>query len=187
MCSRFGQRSRCSWALCLFGLCFTTALVADSPIKVKTFGPDRYASFVQRWDEGQSAISLTAIDSLKSWNLVFGAAAVMGNRKPFAPEAAEFDEGLLLVIAQQGRPPVSDRVLRVEKVTRNGLKLKVAYRFQNPEREDTFSVIHSLGIWVPREDWESIEFIENDKSVGTLEPGKGKWAIPAREPESETP
>ena len=187
MCSRFGQRSRYSWTLCLLGLCFATSLVADDPIKVRTFGPDRYASFVQRWDQSQAAISLTAIDSLQTWDLVFGAAAVMGNRKPFAPEAAEFDEGLLLVIAQQGRPPVSNRVLRVEKVTREGLKLKVAYRFQNPEREDSFSVIHSLGIWVPRENWESIEFIENGKSIGTLEPGNGKWAIPARETETQTP
>lgn len=187
MCSRFDQRSLYSWTLCLFGLCFATALAADDPIKVKTFGADQYASFVQRWDQDQSAISLTAIDSLKTWDLVFGAAAVMGNRKPFAPGAAEFEDGLLLVIAQQGHPPVSDRVLRVEQVTREGLKLKVAYRFQNPEREGSFTVIHSLGIWVPREDWESIEFLENGKSVGTLEPSSGKWAIPAREPESQTP
>jgi len=147
---------------------------------------DRYSNFLKNWDDAKHPTLLALVRTPKEYDLLFGAAPVIGNRKEFAPPNDLYNREQLLII---GRViPASnepDKVLVVERLLAEGKQLVVQYKFQPPTQPASFQQKIWLTILLPKRDFDSILFVENKKEIGALKLNEGQWAIPTPEPEKQ--
>jgi len=147
---------------------------------------DKYLNFLKNWDDSKHPVLLALVRSPKEYDLLFGAAPVIGARKEFAPPKDLYAREQLLII---GRViPASnepDKVLVTDRITIEGKQLTVRYKFQPPSQPASFQQKTWLTILLPKKEFDSILFIENDKEIGALKVNEGQWAIPTPEPEKE--
>jgi len=162
--------------------------VAEKTVTFRTTGADDYQSFIGNWDEKKTPVLCAVVRSSDDWDRVFHAAAFgLGKgtqKKPFSPEAKTFDNEQLLVVARVMKSPRDgqwDKVFKVEKVSDSGDVLTLSYRFAEPKSAASFTVKNFLGIFVPKHDYKRITFVENGKTVGTLDLAGGQWSVPTME------
>ncbi len=147
---------------------------------------DQYLNFLKNWDDAKHPTLFALVRNPKEYDLLFGAAPVIGARKEFAPPKDFYERKQLIII---GRViPASnepDKVLIVERLTSDGKQLTVRYKFQPPSQPASFQQKNWLTILLNKNEFDSIIFIENNKEIGALKLNEGQWAIPTPEQEKQ--
>ncbi len=166
---------------------FTTLLLSISltltasaaPVPVDRIPADTFSSFVKNWDETKVPVLCALIRDQAGWDGVFGAAAFMGNKKPFAPEAATWKQHQILVVSHVMPAPADggfDKAFGVQSVDDDGKgTLTVRYTF-TPAKQNTSTVKNQMLLKIPRKDYTRVVFIEGGKIAGEL--GPGAWVKP---------
>jgi RNA polymerase sigma factor (sigma-70 family) len=147
-------------------------------VKFEAFEPDKYQSFIGNWDDQKHPALYAVIRSEKDWNQVFHAAAVMGGNKPFAPNPSVFEKQMLIVFARVVPAASGPGGFRVENVTVADNNLTLNFQYQAPKPAASYTVKSCVGVFVPKEDYASVAFVENGKQQGSLELKKGQWCVP---------
>jgi hypothetical protein len=153
---------------------------AERTVAHKRIGAGDYQNFLTNWDDKQLPVLYALIQTPVQYAALFHPAAVMGNKRPFAPKADRFDKEQILVVARVTLAPKNpDKVFEVERVVEKGPALEVHYHFRNPDSGATFSVKSHLAIWIPKHNYATVAFLENGKQVGLLKVTEGQWSVPA--------
>lgn len=145
---------------------------------------DQYLNFLKNWDDAKHPTLFALVRNPKEYDLLFGAAPVIGARKEFAPPKDLYNREQLLIIGRvipaTNEP---DKVLIAERLLAEGKQLIVRYKFQPPAQPASFQQKNWLTILLPKREFESILFVENNKEIGALKLNEGQWAIPTPDPE----
>jgi hypothetical protein len=168
--------------LALPGLLNAASTATAKELKFEPFNESKYQSFVMNWDEKKDPILYAIIRSKAEWDKVFHPAPVMGDNKPFAPEAAVFEKQSLIVVCRVIPAPGSAQVYRVESVTAENGQLIVKYHYEQPKTDASFTLKHSMDLFIAKDEYSSVSFFENGKSIGTLDLKKGQWRVPNADP-----
>ena len=140
---------------------------------------DRYQNFLKNWEDAKVPVLVALIRNPKEYDQLFGAAAVIGNRKEFAPPNEFYAREQLLVvsrvIAATGEP---EKVFAVERLLADGPRLTLSYNFKAPKEPATSQQKVWMTLMLPKKDFTSVRFIENGKEVGTLDVAAGQFTIP---------
>ena len=170
---------------------FTTLLLSISltltasaaPVPVDRIPSDTFSSFVKNWDETKVPVLCALIRDQAGWDGVFGAAAFMGNKKPFAPAAETWKQHQILVVSHVMPAPADggfDKAFAVQSVDDDGKgTLTVRYTF-TPAKKNSSTVKNQMLLKIPRKDYTRVVFIESGKTVGEL--GPGAWVKPEPTP-----
>jgi hypothetical protein len=168
------------------GLAITPAVLkdvsfaADTGLKFEILDPGKYQSFVMNWDDQKYPALYAVIRSKAEWDKVFHPAPVMGGRQQFAPELKIFEKQVLLVVARVMPSPGDVDVFQVESAQAAAGNLVLKYKYQAPKPGSaTFTVKHFLGVFVPKEDYATMTFIENGARLGVLDLKNGSWRVPS--------
>lgn len=165
-------------------LCAGLALNAPAaPLQSERIPAGTFAGFVKNWDDAKTPVLCALIRDQAGWNGVFGAAAFMGNKRPFAPAAATWDKQQLLVVSRVMPSPANgdmDKAFTVQGLDDDGKgTLTLRYTFTAPPKASS-TVKNELLLQIPRQDYTRVVVIENGRTVGELAPGK--WVVPAPTP-----
>ena len=165
-------------------LCSCLALAAPAAaVKSERIPSDAFSSFVKNWDDTKTPVLCALIRDKAGWDGVFGSAAYMGNKKPFAPADATWDKEQILVVSRVMPAPADgnlDKVFSVQSLDDDG-KGTLTLRYTRTEpKKASYSVKNELILKIPRKDYTRVVLIENGKSVGEL--GPGKWRVPPPTP-----
>lgn len=150
-----------------------------APVPVERIPADTFSSFVKNWDETRAPVLCALIRDPAGWDGVFGAAAFMGNKKPFAPDAATWKQHQILVVSHVMPAPAGgafDQAFAVQSVDDDGQgTLTVRYTF-TPAKKNTSTVKNPMLLKIPRKDYTRVVIIEGGTTVGEL--GPGAWVKP---------
>jgi len=160
---------------------------ADAEARIvayKKIGTGDYQNFLKNWDELRNPVLFALIQSSAQYDALFHPAAVMGNNRPFAPDAGIYEKEWILVVARvMPAPDNMDKVFEVEQITEREKELIFHYRYTVPNIKATFIVKNFLAVRIPRLDCEKVTFFENGKLIGKLKLTAGQWSVPASAPE----
>lgn len=152
---------------------------AAEPVAFSTIAPDEFANFPVNWDDATTPVFRGLLRTPEEYAAVFHPAAVLGNRKPFAPPPSTFDDGMILVVARViDAPAGGETPLVVESLTRDGDDLVLRYRFVPPAARATSTVKHALVLRLARQPVGRVRFVENGEPLGDLRVAAGEWAVP---------
>ena len=165
-------------------LLISISLAADAaPVRGERIPSDSFSSFVKNWDETKVPVLCAVIGDQAGWDGVFGAAAFMGSKKPFAPDAATWKQHQILVVSRVMPAPADggfDKAFAVQSVDDDGKgTLTVRYTF-TPAKKNTSTVKNQMLLKIPRKDYTRVVFIEGGKTVGEL--GPDTWVKPEPTP-----
>lgn len=167
-----------------FLICACLALTAPAAaIKSERIPADTFSSFVKNWDDAKTPVLCALIRDKAGWDGVFGAAAFMGNKKPFAPADTTWNTQQILVVSRVMPAPADgnfDKAFTVQSLADDGKgTLTLRYTFTAPPKASS-TVKNELLLKVPRKDYTRVVVVENGKTVGEL--GPGMWVVPAPAP-----
>lgn len=154
---------------------------AETPVTYQEISMNDYQNFLINWDEKKYPQLFALIDTPEKYDRLFHPAAVMGNKRPFAPDKSLFTAEQILVVARvTAAPENADQVFAVEKISKKDQRLELHYRFQEPATGPTWSAKIYLALRIPRDNYQIVIFYENGKKVGQLHPATGQWSVPAQ-------
>jgi len=154
-------------------------------VKHKKMGISDYQNFLKNWDEMKDAALYAQIQTPAQYATLFHPAPLMGAKRPFAPEAALYDQEQILLVARVVPAPDNmNRVFEVERVIEMDRQVELHYKFNAPNTNATFSVKNYLAVRIPKHDYAKVVFVENGKQIGELDTAKGQWSVPEMAPES---
>lgn len=132
----------------------------------RVFGPGNFQSFVKNWD-GDGPLC-ARIASEADWDRYFGAAAVMGDNKPFGPPAALWNThtGYLFARAANGGGDM-DELLKVQRVDRDRRSVKIETVFAGPA-SGSFQVTTYVLVAVPKPVSGTVEFRDQGRAVCSI-------------------
>lgn len=169
MATVFSQHSivRCSvmLAMTLFtlGVLPTVALSAEpQPVKFDTY--DGY--FVSNKFEPDTPESYALLTDQKAFDNTFGVAFVMGDKSHRLPKEA-FANHVVIAVVKRGMAITEYKVNQISE-SADGLEIRYTTKEQ---KQNSAQFASPLIISVPRKDYQSIRFVENEKLVKTLKPG----------------
>ncbi len=147
----------------------TTSVRAEEETKAQgsKVGHDVYPSYFESNKSGlKGDVSFLTFSDAKSFDQVFGPAAVMRKKSKFLPKDA-FGSKLVVAVIHRG-----NKVWHydVEKVTADKGTLYVQYRAK-PEGGGGATFASPLIVAVDKGNYSSVVFIENGKKVGTTKMG----------------
>jgi hypothetical protein len=146
-------------------------------------GMGDYQNFIKNWDEKKHAVLYALIQTPAQYDALFQPAAVMGAKRPFAPEAELYAKEQIFIVARVTAAPEGiDKVFEVERVIERDQELALCYRFNEPKTDATFSIKNFLAVRIPKHDYKQVIFLENGKQVGKLNTAEGQWSVPAMVP-----
>ncbi len=171
------------------GACVLSAFslkAVDEPdgmqVRFRVMGSQEYNSFVKEWDNKKEPLLYALIQSQAQWNAVFHPAPVMGGaNKKFVPDEATFEKEALLLVARVTAAPGRDSlksVFQAAGVTAGGDGIVLSYKFEQPHSKQPFKAKSFLGVWIPRQEFKKIKFVENGEQVGILDLSGGQWSVP---------
>jgi len=157
-------------------------LVPDEPqVSYKRIGMEDYQNFLVNWGNQHDPVLYALVQTPAQYGALFHAAGVMNPKRPYAPPDTLFDKEQILVV---GRVIVATesrtKVFEVERLTPNGPTLELHYQF-NPPRPDagTSQEKNFLALRIPKQNFKTVRFFENDQKVGELKLDSGQWSVPA--------
>ena len=154
----------------------------ERAVTYRRMGIGDYQNFLQNWDETKQPVLYALIQTPAQYDALFHPAPVMGNKRPYSPEADVYTKEQILVVARvMVAPEDMGKVFEVESVSEQGQELTIRYRFNEPKTKATFSVKNYLALRIPKQDYRKVTFFENGKQVGELKPAEGQWSVPALE------
>ena len=157
--------------------------LAAAPVPYERIPADTFASFVKNWDEARTPVLCAVIRDAAEWNAVFGAAAFMGNKRPFAPEPATWKQHQMLIVSQVMPAPAKGAIgeaFTVQSVEDDGGGVLTVRYACAPPPPNSYRIKNTLLLKIPRKDYTRVVFIEGEKAVGEL--GPGAWVRPAPAP-----
>ena len=149
------------------------------PVHYRTFGPGKYQSFVMNWDEQKQPVLYARIQTPLEWKEVLHPAPVMGQHRPFEPDADFYKKEQLLVVSRVVPGFHPDKALQVESVRATKEDLVLRYRYVAPPATKDAFFKTCLYVAVPQHDYKRVVFIENGKPVGELKAGEVRSPAPA--------
>lgn len=155
-------------------------------VPFRRIGVDEFQNFVKNWDTASTPVLHALIDSAAHYDLVFNPAAVIGAKRPFAPDPAIYAKEMIVMIAREMRAPQDmAKPFQVETLRRSGDDLEFRYRYVDPQSDATFDVKNMLALVIPKHPYRQVVFIENGKEVGRLDLTKGNWCVPPPKSDNE--
>jgi len=146
-------------------------------IPLRRDDPARYQNFVVNWDAGTEVLC-AVVRSPAAYARLFHPAPVIGAKKPFAPPDDAFEKEHLLVVARVvGGDGGSG--LAIERVVEKDGGIEVHCRFQPSTAKSSFSIKQALLAWIPAREPGRVTFIENGRTIATLDAGADSWVVPA--------
>jgi hypothetical protein len=119
------------------------------------------------------------VESPEQYEKLFNAAAIQGNRKPFAPPKELFQKENIVVV---GRviPASGDRskIMQVRSLVQRRNVLELSYSFQPPEEPASSQEKNWLQLRIPKGTIDAVRFLENDQPIAELNRKQGQWASP---------
>lgn len=152
-------------------------------VTYKRMSLNDYQNFLRNWDEKKHALLYALIQTPAQYDALFAPATLMGNRRPFAPEAAVYTkEQILLVARVMAAPQDMEKSFAIERLSESNQQLEFHYRFNEPKPGASHFVKNYLGVRIPRHDYKKVIFFENGKKVGVLSLAHGQWSVPELTP-----
>jgi hypothetical protein len=168
-------------------LCTTTSAGAKPEgraVAYQKIGVGDYQNFLINWDEKRYPVLCALIRTPVQYDALFHPAAVMDDKRPFAPGAEIYTKEQVLMVGRvMAAPGNMDKIFEVERIVENGRELAFRYRFHEPGTNATFTVKNYLALLIPRHEYRKVIFFENGKRVGELKTAEGQWSVPAMTPE----
>jgi len=150
-------------------LCVVMAM-ADDAAKGKKVEFDVHANHFQKNNAGlKGASSYLVFTDYASFDKVFGVAVTMDKLKPNFVVKDTFDKKMIIAVIKRGNAPI---VYKVNSVTAEGEKLFVQYTTKAEMAQPTATFASPLIVSVAKNDYKSVEYIENGKKVDLVEDGK---------------
>jgi len=141
---------------------------ADDQAKGKDVDYDIHTGYFESNKSGLTGeSSYLAFTDQKSFDAVFGVAAVQGGKQRFLPKDA-FDNKMVVAVIKRGKA-IYD--YKVEKVTDDDGSLEVQYTATPQESGGTATFATPLILSVDKGKYSSVVFIESGKKVGTVKVG----------------
>jgi hypothetical protein len=170
-------------------LCTTTSAGAkpeEQAVAYRRIGAGDYQSFLINWDEKRYPVLCALIQTPAQYDALFHPAAVMGDKRPFAPGAEIYTKEQILMVGRvMAAPENMDKVFEVERVVEKGRELALYYRFLETGTNATFTVKNYLALLIPKHEYRKVIFFENGKRVGELKTAQGEWSVPVMAPEPD--
>jgi hypothetical protein len=146
----------------------STAGGAEAPVAAagsgnRIFGPNDFQSFVKNWEGNRPLCARIA--SQADWDRYFGAAAVMGENKPFGPPEALWTTHTAYLLAREasGGGDVAD-MLKVQRVDRSAASVKIDTVFSGPA-SGSFQVTTHVLVAVPKPVSGTVEFRDRGQTI----------------------
>lgn len=166
----------CAVALSFIGCTNTKAKEAKEMVNAKSTVDYKvmnmmdfpYQSFVKNWDDANEPVRCKLITSVTDFEMYFGAAATMGNTKPFTPSDSDFEQYQYVLVSKVVTPPENGFSFTVDSVTYENKVLKVNYSFTKPSKDAGYTVKDGFLLQVPRVEISDIIVYENDTEVGRI-------------------
>lgn len=159
-------------------LWFPSLPAAETPA-CRLLNNSDYQSFIKNWDDLKNPVLYALIQTPKQWNAVFHPAPVMGQDKLFSPDQKVYEKESILIVARVIPAPVNGKeVFKLEKLEIDGKILTLHYQFAAPAESASYTIKDFLGVFVPKDDYKQVIFIENGKPTGSLDITKGQWSAP---------
>ncbi len=148
------------------------------PIKFRPILSSQYANFPVNWPQN-SVYRLGLLRSAQEYDQVFSAAAVAGNRLPYAPDPKIYENEMIVVVSRVATARSNlDRALEIESIKAKGKTLVVTFTFRDAPKNASYSVKVTGAARIPKQAVERVEFYEGKKPVGELQVDKGQWLLP---------
>ena len=145
---------------------------AAAPVAVaagghRVFGPNDFQSFVKNWEGNRPLCARIASEA--DWDRYFGAAAVMGENKPFGPPAALWatHNGYLLAREANGGGGDIGQLLKVQRVDRTAGSVKIDTIFAGPA-SGSFQVTTYVLVAVPKPVSGTVEFRDRGQTICSI-------------------
>lgn len=159
------------------------ARTEEKPVSYEEIAANTYQNFIKNWDDKKHPVLVALIRTPAQYAALFHPAAVMGNKRPFAPEPELYAKERILVVARVTTASEdTDKVFHVERVIQKGQELSVYYGFIEPKSNATYSVKSYLALRIPKRPCKKVVFFENGKEVGRLNTAQGQWSVPTIKP-----
>lgn len=156
------------------------------PIKFRPILSSQYANFPVNWSANR-VYRLGLLRSAREYDQVFHAAAVAGNRQPYAPDSKIYENEMILVISRVTTARGNlDKAIEIDRIVAKGKTLEVSFTFREGPKNASYSVKVTGAARLPKQEVERVVFFEGKKPVGELQVDKGQWLVPEAEVE-ETP
>jgi hypothetical protein len=152
----------------------STALALD----VTPLNPADYQSFVGNWTPADAPLC-AAIGSAEAWNRVLHPAAVMGDRRPFAPPSEFWERHAVLLFARVVPGGGQASALRLAGAERSPDAIDIVVAV-TPPPPSSWTMKSWLAVAVPKPLPPHVGFLENGKRICSLEPASGHWLSPAQ-------
>ncbi len=141
-----------------------------------------FQSFIKNWDDKKYPALYALIRTPAQWDAIFHPAAVMGQNRPFGPDAKIYENEQIIIVAHViPAPDANLTVYNVRQVVADNEVLVLYYRFNNPENAASFTIKSHLAVVIPKSGYKRIVFIENGRQTGILDLASGQWSVPAME------
>ena len=146
-----------------------------------------YQNFPINWDEQAAPRFYALIRTPQEYNQLFHPAPLVGDSRPFQPEAGLYEKSQILMVARvfaaDPDPSKADGIFAVEQVTTTAGELTLRYRLQRPASDINASVDVArykffLALQVPKANYQKVTIFEDGKLVGQLKPTEGLWTVP---------
>lgn len=149
--------------LFIYGLLPNVTLSAEpQPVKFDTY--DGY--FVSNKFEPDTPESYVLLTDQKAFNNTFGVAFVMGDKSHRLAKDV-FTGHVVVAVVKRGMAITEFKVNQISE-SADGLEIRYTTKEQ---KQNSAQFASPLIISVPRKDYQSIRFVENEKLVKTIKPG----------------
>ncbi len=154
------------------------------PVPFRILKDGDFQSFIRNWDDKKYPALYALIQTPAQWDAIFHPAPVMGQNRPFGPEAKFYDNEQIIIVAHViPAPDASLTVYNVRHIVADNNILIIYYRFNQPENAASYTIKSQLAVAIPKNSYKRIVFIESGKQLGILDLAQGQWSVPAMEPE----
>ena len=138
------------------------------PIPYKVIPMEDFAAFVKNWSD-ESAPHYAIVGNIEEWKSVFSPAATMGNKKPFQPDPAIFQENVLVAISRvSDMPGPGEKVLAINSFIMTDGEAVLTYTFTQPAKKASYKVKNTLLIMMPAQYQDVIRFVEDEQTPDSL-------------------
>ncbi len=121
------------------------------PVKFRPILSSQYANFPVNWPANH-LYRLGLVRSAQEYDQVFNAAAVAGNRTPYAPDPKIYENEMIIVVSRvTGAGGDLDRALAIERIVAKGKTLEVTFKFREGPKNASYSVKVTGAARIPKQ------------------------------------
>jgi hypothetical protein len=155
--------------------------VKAESIRFRPISNNDYAVFPVNWPP-EHRYRAGLIRVLEDYEKIFNAAALAGNKKPYAPAKEMFKDEMLVFVCKV-IPAVADidKELRLEKIVAKGSTLEVRFAYRNSSNNSTYQIKATAAAWIPKHDYATLKFFEGNTLIKEISLDDKHWVSPELE------